>query len=61
VQVRVWATEATQLLEKAEVTQILGQALFQAFIFGQEAGLNARYLCTFPVRKELSCREYSDH
>ena len=45
----------------AEATHLLGQALFQAFIFSQEAGLNARYLCTFPARGELACREYSDH
>jgi len=32
-----------------------------AFIFFQEAGPNARYLCTFPERGELACREYSDH
>jgi hypothetical protein len=51
-QVRVWTTEATQLL---------GQALFQAFVFCQEAGLNVRYLGTFPARGELACREYSDH
>jgi uncharacterized membrane protein YqiK len=38
--------EATQLLGQAEATEILGQALFQAFIFSQEAGPNARYLCT---------------
>jgi hypothetical protein len=49
--VRVLTTEATQLL---------GQALFQAFIFCQEAGPNARYLYTFPERGELACREYTD-
>ena len=59
--VRVWTREATQLLGQAEVTQFLGQALFQDFIFSQEAGLNARYLYTFPARGELDCREYSDH
>jgi hypothetical protein len=59
--VRVVTTEATQLLGQAEVTQLLRQALFQAFIFSQEAGLNARYLCTFLARGELACREYSDH
>ena len=41
--------------------QHLGQALFQAFIFWQEGGPNSRYLCTFPVRGELACREGSDH
>jgi hypothetical protein len=45
----------------AEATHLLGQALFRAFIFSQEAGLNARYLCTFPTRGELACREHSDH
>jgi hypothetical protein len=52
VQVRVRTTEGTQ---------VLGQAQFWAFIFGQEAGPNARYLCTFPVRGAIACREYSDH
>jgi hypothetical protein len=47
-------------LQTAEATN-LGQALFLAFIFSQEAGLNARPLCTFPARGELACREYSDH
>jgi hypothetical protein len=51
-QVRVWTTEATQ---------ILGQALFQAFIFCQEAGPNTRHLSTFPERGELACRECSNH
>ena len=40
---------------------LLGQALFRSFIFYQEAGPNSRYLCTFPARGELACREYSDH
>jgi hypothetical protein len=31
--------------------------MFQDFIFFQEAGPNARYLCTFTVRGELACRE----
>ena len=48
-------------MQTAEATHLLGQALFRAFIFSQEAGLNARYLCTFPARGELACREYSDH
>jgi hypothetical protein len=39
-------------MQTAEATHILGQALFWAFIFSQEAGLNARYLCTFPARIE---------
>jgi hypothetical protein len=38
-------------------TQILGQALFQAFILCREAGPNTRYLSTFPARGELACRE----
>jgi hypothetical protein len=49
------------LLGQAETTQLLGQALFQVFIFSHKAGPNARYLCTFPARGELACREYSDH
>jgi hypothetical protein len=61
VQVRVWTTEATQLLGQVKLTQILGQAVFQAFIFCQEAGSNTRYLCTFPATGELASREYSDH
>jgi hypothetical protein len=48
-------------VKTAEATHLLRQALFQAFIFSQEAGLIARYLCTFPAREELACREYSDH
>jgi hypothetical protein len=48
-------------VQTAEVTHLLGQALFQAFIFNQEAGLNARPMCTFPARGKLACREYSDH
>jgi hypothetical protein len=40
-------------LQTAEATHLLGQALFQAFIFSQEAGLNARPLCTFPARGKL--------
>jgi hypothetical protein len=53
--------EATQFLGHTELTQLLGKTIFQAFIFHQEAGLNARYLCTFPARGELACREYPDH
>jgi hypothetical protein len=48
-------------MQTAEATHLLGQALFRAFIFSQEAGLNSRYLCTFPARGELACRECSDH
>jgi hypothetical protein len=48
-------------METAEETHLLGQVLFWTFIFSQEAGLNARYLCTFPSRGELVCREYLDH
>jgi hypothetical protein len=57
----VLTTEAIQLLGQAEETQLLGQALFLAFIFDQEAGQKARYLCTFPARGELACRECPDH
>jgi hypothetical protein len=48
-------------VQTAEATHLLGQALFQAFIFGQEAGLNARTLCTFPARGAIASREYCDH
>jgi hypothetical protein len=47
-------------MQTAVATHLLGQAQFWGFIFSKEAGLNARPLCTFPVR-ELACREYSDH
>jgi hypothetical protein len=46
--------------QTTEATQLLGQALLQAFIFSQEAGPNAKYLCTFPARGKLAFREYSD-
>jgi hypothetical protein len=42
-------------------SKLLGKVLFLAFIFSQEAGPNTRYLCTFPARGELACREYSNH
>ena len=48
-------------MQTAKATHLWGQALFQAFIFSQEAGLNTRYLCTFVARGELACSEYSDH
>jgi hypothetical protein len=41
-------------IQTAEATQLLGQALFLAFIVSQEAVLNARTLFTFPVRGELA-------
>jgi hypothetical protein len=53
VQVRVQTTEATQLPGQAEETQLLEQALFQAYIFRKEAGLNARYLYTFLKEESL--------
>jgi hypothetical protein len=59
--VRVRTREATQLLGQAEATQLLGQALFRGFIFSQEIGPNARYLCSFLARGELACRKYSKH
>jgi hypothetical protein len=43
-------------MQTAEATHLLGQALFQAFSFSQEAGLISRYLYTFPARGELACR-----
>jgi hypothetical protein len=48
-------------MQTAEATHLLEQALFQTYIFNQEAGLNARYLCTFHARGELACREYYEH
>jgi hypothetical protein len=48
-------------LQTAEATNLLGQALFWAFIISQEVGLNAIYLCIFHAREELAYREYSDH
>ena len=39
--------------QTAEAPHLLGQALCQALIFSQEAGLKARPLCTFPARGEL--------
>jgi hypothetical protein len=44
-------------MQTAEATYLLGQALIQTFIFSQEAGMNTRYLCTFPARGELAYRE----
>jgi hypothetical protein len=41
-------------MQIAEATHLLGQALFQVFIFSQESGLNARPLSTFPARGELA-------
>jgi hypothetical protein len=56
----VQTTEATRLLGQAEVTQLLGQALFQSFIFSEETGLNGN-LCehslqeeSFPVKSTLT-------
>jgi hypothetical protein len=49
------------LTASAEATHLLGQVLFWAYIFSQEAGLNARPLCTFLAIRTLACREYSDH
>ena len=48
-------------MQTAEATLLLGQALFWAFIFSQEVGLKAQYLCTFQARGELACRECSNH
>ena len=47
--------------QTTEATYPLGQALFQPFIFRQEAGLNIRTLCTFPERGERASREYFEH
>jgi hypothetical protein len=41
------------IVQTAEATHLLGQALFQAFIFSQEAGLDARPLCNFPAQRVL--------
>ena len=43
-------------VQTAEATHLLGWTLFRAFIFRQEAGLNAICLCTFPARGDLACR-----
>jgi hypothetical protein len=48
-------------MQTEEATHLLGQALFLAFIFSQEADLSDRPLCTLSARGELACREYSDH
>ena len=40
--------------QTAEATYILGQALFRAFIYSQEAGLNARPHCTLPAESTLT-------
>jgi hypothetical protein len=37
-----------------EATHLLGQTLFRAFIFSQEAGLNARPLNTWPAESTLT-------
>ena len=59
---RMWTTEANIFWDKPKQHSFwVGQVLIWAFIFGQEGGPNARYLCTFPVRGELACRECSDH
>ena len=50
-----------QPLGQAKATQLLGKVLYWAFTFDHEAGPNARYLCTFPARGKLTCRECSDH
>jgi hypothetical protein len=48
-------------MQTAETTHLLGQVWFHAFIFIQEAVLNAKPLFTFSARGELACRKYSDH
>ena len=48
-------------MQTSEATYLLGQALFQAFMFSWEASLNTRYIYTFPARGELACRDYYDH
>jgi hypothetical protein len=47
-----------ELLTKRPLIEIpKQQALFQAFIFCQEANPINRYQCTFSARGELACRE----
>ena len=41
-------------IQTVEATYLLGQALYQDFIFSQEAGLNARHLCTLPAESTLT-------
>ena len=48
-------------MQTAQVTHFLREALLWVFIFSQEAGLNARYLCILDARGEVACRENSDH
>jgi hypothetical protein len=48
-------------MQTVKATHLLGQTLFWAFIFSQEAGLKTRSLYTFSAIGELACREYSDH
>jgi hypothetical protein len=57
----LWDQSVQVSIQTEEATHLLGQALFPAFIFRQEAGLNDIYLWTFPVRGELAWIEYSDH
>ena len=50
----LWDQSAQVSAKTAEATHLLGQALFHAFIYSQEVGLNARHLCNFPARRELA-------
>jgi hypothetical protein len=43
-------------MQIVEATHLLGQALFQTFIFSQEAGPNARYLCTSLQEESLPAK-----
>jgi hypothetical protein len=57
IQLRLVCTGETglQKLTASETGLISGLHLLQ------EAGPKARYLCTFPTRGELACRECSNH
>jgi hypothetical protein len=46
--------------QASEATELLGQGLFQTFIFSQEAELRPKPLCTFPARGESASREGTD-
>jgi hypothetical protein len=50
----LWDQSVQVSTQTAETTYLLGQALFHAFIFSQEADLNTRSRCTFPTESTLT-------
>ena len=53
-------TEISKLRNKFEdFMAVYTKKSAEIILYG--AGNGARYLCTFPVRGELACRECSDH